>query len=506
MSAVGCTHLNQYKEEKGTSTFRIIHAYFVACVAKDSRKTKVHNCYCYTCHTRSKRLHACLSCVYFGCYFGKHIQEHAETTEHLIAVDISFGTVYCYACKDYVYDKELEAISRKQRIRSAKQLGVNLYFPWDLVEKKQELIEMHPKQLTSANKSYIGLRGLVNLGHTCFMNCILQALMHTPLLRDFFLSDRHVCQLQNDPSMCLVCEMSSLFQEFYSGKSTPHIPFRLLHLVWTHAKHLANYCQQDAHEFFIAILDVLHQHFRGTNGMSSSYPHHCNCIIHQIFTGGLQSDVVCKACNAVSTTIDPFMDISLDLGAGSHITQLNTESTREAREDSKRTTLLKCLERFTQPEYLGSLSVFKCGSCQKEQSTTKQLTMKKLPVVASFHLKRLEHSMQNVHGFKNKTHVSFPEFLDMTPFTSSYLRKPSPSNSSGEKLYNFCNSENEYCLFAVVNHIGNIEGGHFIAFIRQGRDQWFKCDDHAITSVTVEEVLGSEGYILFYHKKIPEYE
>lgn len=44
------------------------------------------------------------------------------------------------------------------------------------------------------------------------MNCIVQALTHTPLLRDFFLSDRHRCEMQS-PSSCLVCEMSSLFQE-----------------------------------------------------------------------------------------------------------------------------------------------------------------------------------------------------------------------------------------------------------------------------------------------------
>ena len=51
--------------------------------------------------------------------------------------------------------------------------------------------------------------------------------------------------------------------QFYSGHRSPHIPFRLLHLVWTHAKHLAGYEQQDAHEFLIAALDVLHRHCKG---------------------------------------------------------------------------------------------------------------------------------------------------------------------------------------------------------------------------------------------------
>lgn len=52
-------------------------------------------------------------------------------------------------------------------------------------------------------------------------------------------------------------------EQFYSGHRSPHIPYKLLHLVWTHARHLAGYEQQDAHEFLIAALDVLHRHCKG---------------------------------------------------------------------------------------------------------------------------------------------------------------------------------------------------------------------------------------------------
>lgn len=90
------------------------------------------------------------------------------------------------------------------------------------------------------------------------------------------------------------------FQEFI-GAPLPHIPYKLLHLVWTHARHLAGYEQQDAHEFLIAALDVLHRHCKGDdNGKKANNPNHCNCIIDQI-TGGLQSDVTCQVCHGVST-------------------------------------------------------------------------------------------------------------------------------------------------------------------------------------------------------------
>lgn len=63
------------------------------------------------------------------------------------------------------------------------------------------------------------------------MNCIVQALTHTPLLRDFFLSDRHRCEMQS-PSSCLVCEMSSLFQEVSAGDvgSAPFLELLVLFL------------------------------------------------------------------------------------------------------------------------------------------------------------------------------------------------------------------------------------------------------------------------------------
>lgn len=55
------------------------------------------------------------------------------------------------------------------------------------------------------------------------MNCIVQALTHTPLLRDFFLSDRHICQFQDEPGRCLVCEISELFQEVAHNISIPNV-------------------------------------------------------------------------------------------------------------------------------------------------------------------------------------------------------------------------------------------------------------------------------------------
>jgi len=242
----------------------------------------------------------------------------------------------------------------------------------------------------------------------------------------------------------------------------------------------------------------------------------CNCIIDQIFTGGLQSDVVCLACHGVSTTVDPFWDISLDLGPSPNSKMGNSPNSHSGRAPelglgskdssiSTPTSLLDCLERFTRPEHLGSSAKIKCSRCLSYQESTKQLTMKKLPIVASFHLKRFEHS--NRFHKKISSFIAFPEYLDMTPFMSHRRNiNNNMSTSDREKTRPITSTENMYSLFAVVNHVGTIEAGHYIAYIRQHRDHWFKCDDHLITKADIRDVLQSEGYLLFYHKMILEYE
>lgn len=58
----------------------------------------------------------------------------------------------------------------------------------------------------------IGRKGLLNLGSTCYLNVILQTLVHNPLLRAHFLSDLHNNKLCK-AKPCICCEMDRLFTE-----------------------------------------------------------------------------------------------------------------------------------------------------------------------------------------------------------------------------------------------------------------------------------------------------
>ena len=56
-----------------------------------------------------------------------------------------------------------------------------------------------------------------------------------------------------------------------------------------------------------------------------------------------------------------------------------------------------------------------------------------------------------------------------------------------------------YHLYAVIVHEGGSMHGHYIAFVRDSDESWFRCDDGATPRrVEVGEVLASQAYMLWY--------
>lgn len=60
---------------------------------------------------------------------------------------------------------------------------------------------------------------------------------------------------------CIACELRFIYYDAAfdqsRGRGQSLVPSNLLYSVWNHSDHMAGYDQQDAHEFFIALLDGL---------------------------------------------------------------------------------------------------------------------------------------------------------------------------------------------------------------------------------------------------------
>ena len=52
-----------------------------------------------------------------------------------------------------------------------------------------------------------------------------------------------------------------------------------------------------------------------------------------------------------------------------------------------------------------------------------------------------------------------------------------------------------YNLYAVVNHQGTANSGHYTSYIRLNNSRWYHCEDNKIRLVDVDEVLASEALV-----------
>lgn len=68
------------------------------------------------CKTTSQ-LHICASCFFIGCFSlnsstSSHIGMHSIKAQHFITIDLRYGAVYCFKCKDFQYNDYLERLRR----------------------------------------------------------------------------------------------------------------------------------------------------------------------------------------------------------------------------------------------------------------------------------------------------------------------------------------------------------------------------------------------------------
>lgn len=456
----------------------------------------------------------CLICSSISC--SNHTRLHIQFENgHDIAVDTERAELYCCVCCDQVYDPDFDkAVMCKYIVdTSMNKNGAEISEARLYKRRRFGLeVEIGSKRLSKQTVSTrdrrekscfpLGLRGLNNLGSTCFMNSVLQALLHAPPLRNYFLSDRHAhktCRKRSSDRLCWPCDIDDVFSAAFSGDRTPYSPAQFLYSWWRHSANLATYEQQDAHEFFISVLDLIHEKEGKAQNLSRDNGD-CQCIAHRAFSGLLRSDVTCTTCGFTSTTYDPCVDISLDLDmSSSSLTDVASKSGKPNGNTSI-STLAGCLDFFTRPEKLGSDQKLHCQNCQEKRDSLKQMSIRRLPSVLCLHIKRFEHSHIRKMSRKIDRHLQFPFSLDMAPYlSSSIVRK-----RFGNRIFAFEGDESdastEFEVFAVVTHSGMLESGHYVAYLRL-RNQWYKCDDAWITEVDEGIVRASQCYLVYYVQK-----
>lgn len=121
-----------------------------------------------------------------------------------------------------------------------------------------------------------------------------------------------------------------------------------------------------------------------------------------------------------------------------------------------------------------------------------------MPDILIVHLKRFAYDGT---GFKKLSNlVNFPlTYFDLSSIMSSSETRAGITVSTAKENY-------MYDLYAVVNHSGSVEGGHYTCFCLNTEDgkRWLYYDDNRVFEVTGEiesEIITSKAYILFYKRQ-----
>ncbi|KXS09299.1 cysteine proteinase [Gonapodya prolifera JEL478] len=185
-------------------------------------------------------------------------------------------------------------------------------------------------------------RGLYNMGQTCYVNSIVQALSSTPELRDYFLSSDSWKDHVNagNPlghSGKVAQSFATLMRQLNSSSSavTPHTLINTLEKAWALFEDV--FQQHDAQEVMAFLLDAIHEDLNERGGKLKGqmkemadydgttadsivsrefWDHHKllnSSIIVENFQGLYKSSVTCKDCNKTSMKFDPFMYLTVPL-------------------------------------------------------------------------------------------------------------------------------------------------------------------------------------------------
>ncbi len=340
----------------------------------------------------------------------------------------------------------------------------------------------YSNNITSSDLSLIPTckKGLLNLGNTCFMNTGIQILIHNSAFLNDFISSN----INSNPS--------SISNSFYSllknYNGNNNYSLKAFHNLFQNKhREFSNYNQNDCLEFIRVFLEDLNQELNKItikpkyfelkqnnknknilfNEFNNNFKSREDSIIIDNFYGTFINSYICKNCKYQSFSFQKFLDIPLLFNNTNNLSYFDYIKIEE---------LIK--NNFNNEEILFD---FPCENpnCKKKTYHLKETKLCHLPKI-------LILSLQRMRKLRNKINskVYFDENLNLNNYID----------------YEICNNQNcQYQLFAIANHKGSIDFGHYFAYIKINGN-WFEFNDNNPVTTCYIENPSSNAYILFYSK------
>lgn len=320
------------------------------------------------------------------------------------------------------------------------------------------------------------VRGIDNIGNTCYANTAMQCLYSCDHFKRFVLNESYP-----DVGCIILRNMNNLFKKMgiSSLPTTPLNPRVFLMDLSKKVTSIYLFEQNDIQEFVMLLIEKMNNEIckpipndaffkqqqtietsKGTDRFIAqmklawlrSHKHDYSKLT-KMFYGQLISQVKCLECGHISHSPETFSSMSLAIDGNECLNDM--------------------ISAFLKKEIITNWDCDGC-KCKRDGEQTKKLWV--MPQVLVVFLKRFDSNLQKLH-----TKIQIPERLELNDFV-------------------LFEDDCEYELKSIACHQGRYSYGHYFGICNHG-SKWFIVDDELSKKVeSYKNVDASLFYALFYEK------